>query len=120
MPEESTFYQQVYEVVSQIPVGRVTTYGHIARALGAPRASRGVGWALRAVAAGPLAVPAHRVVNREGRLTGRRHFAAPTVMAERLQAEGVAFLEPDRVDLEAHLWDPGGHRQPRGNGVGSG
>ena len=106
MADESAFYARVYEVVARIPPGRVTTYGRIARALGAPRASRGVGWALRAVAADPLAVPCHRVVNREGRLSGRRHFATPTAMEERLQAEGVAFVGPDQVDLEGHLWDP--------------
>lgn len=103
------FYARVYDVVRRIPPGRVTTYGRIARALGAPRASRGVGWALRAVAGGvdPTALPCHRVVDREGRLSGRRHFATPTLMAERLEAEGVGFLEADRVDLEAHLWEPG-------------
>ncbi|PAP76989.1 MGMT family protein [Rubrivirga marina] len=110
MADESDFFARVYDVVARIPPGRVTTYGVIARALDAPRASRGVGWALRAVAAteaSPLAVPCHRVVNREGRLTGRRHFATPTAMEERLRAEGVAFVAPDRVDLAAHLWDPG-------------
>ena len=107
MPAEPTFYERVYAVVARIPPGRVTTYGAVARALGAPRASRGVGWALKAaVAADPLALPCHRVVDREGRLTGRRHFATPTAMAERLRAEGVAFVEADRVDLSAHLWDP--------------
>jgi O-6-methylguanine DNA methyltransferase len=111
MADDSSFFARVNDVVARIPPGRVTTYGLIARALGAPRASRGVGWALRAVAAataGPLAVPAHRVVNREGRLTGRRHFATPTAMEERLRSEGVAFVEPHRVDLDAHLWDPSG------------
>ena len=104
----ATFYERVYDLVRACPPGRVTTYGRIARALGAPRASRGVGWALKAVAAvhDPLDVPCHRVVDREGRLSGRRHFATPTAMAERLAAEGVAFVAPDRVDLAAHLWDP--------------
>jgi methylated-DNA-protein-cysteine methyltransferase-like protein len=105
--EEPTFYERVYEVVARIPPGRVTTYGRIARALGAPRASRGVGWALKAaVAADPLALPCHRVVDREGRLTGRRHFATPTAMEERLRAEHVPFVEADRVDMSAALWDP--------------
>jgi len=104
---DSDFYSRVYAVVRQIPWGRVTTYGHIARALGAPRASRGVGWALKAAAsADPLALPCHRVVNREGRLTGRRHFATPTAMEERLRAEGVPFVEADRVDLDACRWLP--------------
>ncbi len=112
MPAEpDDFYSRVYALVRQVPPGRVTTYGHVARALGSPRASRGVGWALRAVASasragGPLAVPCHRVVNREGRLTGRLHFETPTVMEERLRAEGVPFLAGGRVDLEACFWDP--------------
>ncbi len=111
MPDEPTFYARVYEVVARIPPGRVTTYGLIAQALDAPRASRGVGWALTAsVSADPWALPCHRVVNREGRLTGRRHFPTPTAMAERLRSEGVAFAEADRVDLSAHLWDPSARR----------
>ncbi|MEL6614364.1 MAG: MGMT family protein [Bacteroidota bacterium] len=103
------FYSQVWSVVGRIPAGRVTTYGHIARYLGSPRASRGVGWALKAVAASDrsvLEIPCHRVVNREGRLTGRRHFATPTAMEERLTAEGVSVASGDRVDLDAYLWDP--------------
>ena len=107
--EAADFYARVYDVVAQIPHGRVTTYGRIARHLGAPRASRAVGWALKAVAASPasvLEIPCHRVVNREGRLTGRLHFATPTVMEERLRAEDVGFLEEHQVDLDAHLWEP--------------
>lgn len=103
------FYSRVWAVVGRIPAGRVTTYGHIARHLGSPRASRGVGWALKAVAASDrsvLEIPCHRVVNRDGRLTGRRHFATPTAMEERLAAEGVAVASGDRVDLSTYLWDP--------------
>ncbi|MEM6327884.1 MAG: MGMT family protein [Bacteroidota bacterium] len=106
--EAGDFYARVYAVVSRIPPGRVTTYGRIARYLGVPRASRAVGYALKAAAGlDPLEVPCHRVVNREGRLTGRLHFSTPTAMEERLRAEEVAFEAEDRVDLEAHLWDPG-------------
>ena len=103
------FYSQVWAVVARIPRGRVTTYGRIARYLGAPRASRAVGWALKAVAASDrsvLEIPCHRVVNREGVLTGRLHFATPTVMEERLRAEGVDVSPEAEVDLGAHLWDP--------------
>ncbi len=103
------FFDRVYAVVREIPRGRVTTYGAIARALGAPRASRGVGWALKAVArtpGGALAVPCHRVVNREGALSGRHHFETPTVMEERLRAEAVPFLPDGRVDLATCLWSP--------------
>ena len=112
MPNDpDDFYGRVYDLVRRVPPGRVTTYGRIARALGAPRASRGVGWALKAVATahragGPLAVPCHRVVNREGALSGRHHFETPTVMEERLRAEGVPFLPDGRVDLDACAWDP--------------
>lgn len=105
----SDAFDRIYAVVAQVPPGRVTTYGHVARAVGLGRAARTVGWALKAVAtsdAGPLAVPCHRVVNREGALTGRLHFETPTVMEERLRAEGVAFLLDGRVDLDAHLWVP--------------
>ena len=108
-PPADDFYARVYRVVARIPRGRVTTYGRIARALGAPRASRAVGWALKAVARAewsPLALPCHRVVNREGRLSGRLHFTTPSAMEERLRAEGVAFADEDRVDLDVHLWEP--------------
>lgn len=113
MADDTDFFDRVYDVVREIPPGRVTTYGAIARSLGAPRASRGVGWALKAVATadragGPLAVPCHRVVNREGALSGRHHFETPTVMEERLRAEAIPFLPDGRVDLEACLWTPPG------------
>ena len=102
--ERQTFFERVYDVVAQIPPGRVTTYGHIARALGAARSARMVGWAMHGAAGTGL--PAHRVVNRRGALTGALHFETPTVMRERLESEGVAFNEHDEVRLERHLWDP--------------
>ena len=109
MRDTSAFYEQVYTLVRQIPAGRVTTYGAIARALGAPRASRGVGWALKAAArADPLALPCHRVVNRDGALTGRLHFETPTAMEERLRAEGVPFAPDSHVDMAQAFWPPGG------------
>lgn len=106
---DSDFFDRVWDVVRRIPPGRVTTYGHIARHLGIGRSARTVGWALKAVARsddGPLSVPCHRVVNREGALTGRLHFETPTVMEERLRAEGVSFTEAGHVDLGRHLWEP--------------
>lgn len=105
----SDFFDRVWDVVAQIPEGRVTTYGHIAAHLGVKSAARTVGYALNAVARsddGPLAVPCHRVVNRIGALTGRMHFETPDVMEERLRAEGVAFTADGCVDLEKHLWIP--------------
>lgn len=101
----SDFYDRVYTVVEAIPEGRVTTYGHIARHLGAAGSARLVGYALnRAVGTN---LPCHRVVNRRGALTGARHFETPTVMRERLESEGVTFDERGEVLLERHLWQPG-------------
>lgn len=98
------FYERVHAVVAKIPVGRVTTYGHIARHLGAAGSARLVGYALNRMAGTNL--PCHRVVNRRGALTGARHFETPTAMRERLESEGVSFGVHDEVLLEEHLWEP--------------
>lgn len=98
------FAERVRLVVAAIPDGRVTTYGAIARALGHPRSARMVGWVLNTTAVPDL--PAHRVVNRNGVLTGALHFGHPDAMRARLEAEGVAFLDEQTVDLAAHFWDP--------------
>lgn len=98
------FFERVWQIVRQIPRGTVTTYGHIAAALGIRRAARTVGWALNA-SIGRVDIPAHRVVNRWGALSGRMHFPTPTLMRELLEAEGVTF-DGDRVRLEKHLWVP--------------
>lgn len=98
------FFERVWDVVAEIPPGRVTTYGDIAEHLSARSAARTVGWALKAAAGTEL--PCHRVVNRHGALTGKRHFAGPRVMEERLRSEGVAFTEDGRVRLDAHRWRP--------------
>jgi len=102
---EKSFYERVWAVVAQIPPGRVTTYGDIAQHLGRRGAARTVGWALNAAIGSGL--PCHRVVNRNGALTGKRHFETPDVMEERLRSEGVAFTEEDHVDLQTHRWIPG-------------
>ena len=108
-PGSGDFERDVHEVARLIPKGRVTSYGAIARYLGAARASRMVGWAMnRALEAHPdaAAVPAHRVVNRLGLLSGRMHFPTPTTMAERLESEGVK-VDGDRVvDFTERFWDP--------------
>lgn len=101
----SDFVDRMYEVVARIPEGRVTTYGRIARALGSPRSARMVGWALH-TSPGDLRLPAHRVVNRNGVLSGALHFGHPDVMRGLLLAEDVTFLDDITVDLEKHLWDP--------------
>ena len=100
------FSERVYEIVSRIPRGRVTTYGAIARALGDPRGARNVGWALNDAPA-EADLPCHRVVDRDGNLSGGWHWGHPDVMAGLLDDEGVPFLEPHRVDLAACLWSPG-------------
>ncbi len=104
MPADQDFFSRVWEVVARIPEGRVTTYGHIARAVGAAGAARTVGWALKAAALSGL--PCHRVVNRRGALSGRMHFEGPFVMEERLRSEGVGFDDEGNVLLENHLWTP--------------
>ncbi len=103
--EHQTFIERVYAVVACIPYGRVTTYGRIARALGAPRSARMVGWALNRTPP-ELQLPAHRVVNRVGFLSGGLHFGHHDVMRDLLLAEGVPFVEEYTVDLGAALWDP--------------
>lgn len=97
------YYQRVYEVVRQIPAGSVTTYGAIARYLGIASGARMVGYALNKAV--EMKIPAHRVVNRKGELTGRSHFPDDT-MRERLQQEGLDFVDDYQIDIERHLWDP--------------
>jgi methylated-DNA-protein-cysteine methyltransferase-like protein len=99
------FYEQVYALVRLVPRGYVTTYGTIALALGAPGHARQVGYALAALQDGHD-VPAHRVVNRSGVLSGEHAFGAPGTMRGLLEAEGVTFRDDGRVNLARHLWEP--------------
>lgn len=100
------FFEKVYQVVRLIPEGRVTSYGAIARYLGMGRAARMVGWAMNSSHGQQPPVPAHRVVNRNGDLTGKHHFASPDAMKELLEKEGVE-VENDRVKaFEQLYWDP--------------
>ena len=104
MTTEPSFFLKVYEVVRQIPEGKVTSYGAIAKYLGSPQSSRMVGWAMNA--AHSLAdVPAHRVVNRKGLLTGKHHFGGGTIIQQLLENEGVQIKEDQIQDLEKHFWD---------------
>lgn len=105
--EIKDYYDRVYQVVDSIPVGRVTTYGAIARHLGIASAARMVGYALNNLVQQEMErpVPAHRVVNRLGQLTGRAYFPGDT-MRERLKQEGITFVDEYQVDLEQHFWDP--------------
>jgi methylated-DNA-protein-cysteine methyltransferase-like protein len=99
------FFADVYDVVRLIPEGRVTSYGAIAKYLGSARSSRMVGWAMNA-AHQLNDVPAHRVVNRNGLLTGKMHFETPDKMANLLVNEGIAVKNDQIVDLKKHFWDP--------------
>ncbi|MBA2595536.1 MAG: MGMT family protein [Chloroflexota bacterium] len=103
--KRAAFYASVFALVAQIPLGRVTTYGTIAHTLGKPNGARSVGWALN-IAPLEASLPCHRVVNRDGFLSGGWHWGHPDVMAELLMDEGVPFVEPHRVDLRACLWIP--------------
>ncbi len=109
----SDFYERVYEVVRQVPTGRVTTYGAIAGYLGVKSGARMVGYAMNNCHHSPLSatIPAHRVINRLGQLTGRHYFEGDT-MRERLQQEGVEFVEEYQVDMNKHFWDPNEELSP--------
>ncbi len=106
MDSKKDFYQNVAEVVALIPEGRVTTYGAIASYLGARRSSRLVGWVMNASHTRLPKIPAHRVVNRQGLLTGKMHFSTPTEMEEKLKAEGHEIEVDQLVNFEAVFWDP--------------
>ena len=100
---KTDFYQNVYDIVAQIPEGKVTTYGAIAGYLGVVSGARMVGYALNKSA--KAGIPAHRVLNRLGQLTGRSHFPDDT-MRERLQQEHIKFIDEYTVDINLHFWDP--------------
>ena len=104
--EGKGFFNKVYEVVSLIPPGRVTTYGAIARAVGSPSAGRMVGWALNKSFSGSGFIPAHRVVNRNGLLTGKRHFGGLETMRELLLSEGIEVRDDRVVNFDELFWDP--------------
>lgn len=104
--KEFSFFQDVFDVVAQIPKGRVTSYGAIARYLGTKMSARMVGWALNASHGSSLKIPAQRVVNRNGILTGKHHFATPTLMEELLQKDGVIVVQDAVADFKNIFWDP--------------
>ena len=100
------FYERVYELVRQIPIGRVTSYGAIARYLGSASSSRMVGWAMNLSHHQQVYVPAHRVVNRNGLLTGKIHFGSPDEMQELLENEGIKIENDCVTDFDKLYWDP--------------
>lgn len=106
MKNDDGFFERVYAVVRLIPPGRVTTYGAIARSAGSPQASRMVGWAMNNSHTSGEYVPAHRVVNRNGVLTGKHHFDGPEVMASLLRNEGVGVVDDHIEDFQEKFWDP--------------
>lgn len=105
MKNGGDFFLEVYALVRLIPKGKVTTYGAIAEALGSKKSSRMVGWAMNA-SHGLADVPAHRVVNRKGLLTGKMHFADQNEMQRRLEAEGIQVIDDQVQNFKFHFWNP--------------
>jgi methylated-DNA-protein-cysteine methyltransferase-like protein len=105
MPVDDGFFNRVYEAVKQVPPGRVTSYGAVASAVGAPGSSRMVGWAMNKAFSHPGFVPAHRVVNRNGQLTGKHAFPNADTMQELLESEGVHVENDTVADFKQLLWD---------------
>ena len=103
--KEDNFFERVYEVARKIPYGKVTSYGAIAKALGAGRSARMVGWAMNACH-GQDDIPAHRVVNRLGLLTGKHHFEGTNLMQQLLESEGIQVIDNQIIDFEKHFWEP--------------
>tara|TARA_B110000967_G_scaffold112761_1_gene115376 strand:+ start:522 stop:866 length:345 start_codon:yes stop_codon:yes gene_type:complete len=108
LKEELNFFEKVYDVVREIPFGRVCSYGLIARYLGSPQSARMVGWAMNASHI-KEDVPAHRVVNRIGLLTGKQHFEGTNLMQQLLESEGIQIKENQVVDFEQFVWNPADH-----------
>ena len=102
---QESFFQRVYEVTKCIPYGRVSTYGAIAKFLGTPRSARVVGWALNASHVDE-SIPAHRVVNRKGLLTGKHHFKGTNLMQQLLESEGIEVKNNAVINFDSRFWDP--------------
>ena len=103
--KEESFFDKVYEVARQIPYGRVTSYGAIAKFLGTAGSARMVGWAMNGSHKYDD-IPAHRVVNRNGLLSGKHHFGGTNLMQQLLENEGIRVEDDQVVEFEAHFWDP--------------
>ncbi len=101
------FFSRVYEVTKLVPFGRITSYGAIARYLGSGRSARMVGWALNASHINPDFIPAHRVVNYKGLLTGKHHFGNSSTMQQLLENEGIIVQDDQIVNFREKFWDPG-------------
>ena len=101
----SNFFERVYKITRQIPCGKVTTYGAIANHLGSPKSARMVGWALNA-SKNDMSVPAHRVVNKIGMLSGKVHFQGINLMQQLLESESIPVVDNQVQDLDQYLWKP--------------
>lgn len=106
MKADDSFFDKVFSVVRLIPYGRATSYGAIAEYIGMKGSSRMVGWAMNASHSQALPVPAHRVVNRNGDLTGKHHFPSPNLMEELLKSEGINVIDDRIVDFKKIFWNP--------------
>jgi len=104
MKKSDNFFERVYEIAKLIPYGRVTSYGAIAKCLGAAKSARMVGWAMNA-AHNNNDVPAHRVVNRNGLLTGKHHFDGTNLMQQLLESEGIDVIENQIINFDQFFWD---------------
>jgi methylated-DNA-protein-cysteine methyltransferase-like protein len=104
--KDESFFQRVYAVARKIPKGRVTSYGAIADYLGTRLSARMVGWAMNGCGNAYPPVPAHRVLNRNGLLTGKHHFASPTLMCEMLEAEGIEVEQDKVLNFDERFWNP--------------
>lgn len=103
---DDSFFERVYQVARLIPYGRVTTYGAIARYLGTGQSARMVGWAMNQCHVHPHPVPAHRVLNRNGLLTGKYHFGGSDIMQQLLESEGIIVIGDQVQDFDKLFWDP--------------
>ena len=106
MSDKDNFFKRVLEVAQLVPYGKVTTYGNIAAYLGSKGSARMVGWAMNQSHHSKTPVPAHRVVNRNGMLTGKHHFGSPNLMQELLENEGFIIENNQIVNFKENLWDP--------------
>ena len=106
MTKNNNFFERVYEVTLQIPYGRITSYGAIAKYLGTARSARMVGWALNSCHTSDIFIPAHRVVNRIGLLSGKHHFGNPNIMQQLLENEGIKVENDKIVNFEKYFWNP--------------
>jgi len=106
VPEQESFFEKVYEVVKLIPYGRATSYGAIAAYLGTKGSARMVGWAMNASHYSLDSIPAHRVVNRNGMLTGKHHFGGTDIMRQLLESEGITVIDDQILNFDKVFWDP--------------